>query len=77
VAVTEGLLKLMNRDELEGVLAHELAHVTNRDILIGSIAATMAGAIMIPGQYGSMDCVHGGGSSSDNQAGEGVWERSA
>jgi heat shock protein HtpX len=47
VAVTEGLLKLMKREEIMGVLAHELAHVKNRDILIGSIAATMAGAIML------------------------------
>jgi heat shock protein HtpX len=47
VAVTQGLLKIMNRDEITGVLAHELAHVKNRDILIGSIAATMAGAIMM------------------------------
>ena len=47
VAVTEGLLALMDRDEVKGVLAHELAHVKNRDILIGSIAATMAGAIML------------------------------
>jgi len=47
VAVTEGLLKIMDRDEVMGVLAHELAHVKNRDILIGSIAATMAGAIMM------------------------------
>jgi len=47
VAVTQGLLNIMNREELTGVLAHELAHVKNRDILIGSIAATMAGAIMM------------------------------
>src|SRR4030042_1516888 len=47
VAVTEGLLKLMNRDELQGVLAHALSHVKNKDIWIGSIAATMAGAVMI------------------------------
>jgi len=45
VAVTEGLLPILNRDELEGVLAHELAHVWNRDILISSIAATIAAAI--------------------------------
>ena len=50
VAVTQGLLKLMNRDEIMGVLAHEMAHVNNRDILIGSIAATMAGAIMTLGR---------------------------
>jgi heat shock protein HtpX len=45
VAVTEGLLQLMNDDELEGVIAHELSHVRNYDILISSVAATLAGAI--------------------------------
>src|SRR5690348_17713603 len=45
VAVTQGLLELMNDDELEGVIAHELSHVRNYDILISSIAATLAGAI--------------------------------
>src|SRR5467141_3669315 len=45
VAVTEGLLQLMNDDELEGIIAHELSHVRNYDILISSIAATLAGAI--------------------------------
>src|SRR5262252_10861465 len=45
VAVTQGLLELMNDDELEGVIAHELSHVRNYDILISSIAATIAGAI--------------------------------
>src|SRR4029077_3739913 len=47
VAVTEGILGLLNDDELEGVLAHELGHVRNRDILTSSIAATLAGAITI------------------------------
>ncbi|MGH7829790.1 MAG: zinc metalloprotease HtpX, partial [Candidatus Binatia bacterium] len=47
VAVTEGILRIINREELEGVLAHELSHVMNRDILIGSIAATLAGVIMM------------------------------
>lgn len=45
VAVTEGLMQILNRSEIEGVLAHELAHVKNRDVLIGTIAATIAGAI--------------------------------
>lgn len=45
VCVTSGLLKLMSRDELEGVIAHELAHITNRDMLLQTVAATIAGAI--------------------------------
>lgn len=49
IAVTEGLLNLLTEDELEGVLAHELAHVKNRDILVGTIAAVMAGAITLVG----------------------------
>lgn len=47
VAVTSGILKILNRDELEGVLAHELAHVKNRDILISTITATLVGTITI------------------------------
>ena len=52
VAVTQGLLDLMNDDELEGVIAHELSHVRNYDILTSSIAATLAGAIMWIGRMG-------------------------
>jgi heat shock protein HtpX len=51
VAVTEGILRILNRDELEGVLAHELAHVKHRDILIGTIAATIAGAVMLVSRF--------------------------
>jgi heat shock protein HtpX len=52
VAVTQGLLELMNDDELEGVIAHELSHVRNYDILISSVAATLAGAITWIAQWG-------------------------
>src|ERR1044071_862605 len=45
VAVTEGIMRILDDEELEGVLAHELAHVTNRDVLISTVAATLAGAI--------------------------------
>lgn len=71
VAVTEGLLKLMNEDEIEGVLAHELAHVKNRDILIGSIAATMAGAIMIIATMARWAAIFGGGSRDGGRGGLG------
>ena len=69
VAVTEGLLNLMNHQEVEGVLAHELAHVKNRDILIGSIAATMAGAIMILASMARWSAIFGGGGSHDEEGG--------
>jgi len=71
VAVTQGLLKLMNRDEVEGVLSHEMAHVRNRDILIGSIAATMAGAIMILANMARWTAIFGGG-SRDEEGGGGL-----
>jgi heat shock protein HtpX len=67
VAVTEGLLKLMKREEVMGVLAHELAHVKNRDILIGSIAATMAGAIMMLATMARWSMLLGGGRSNDGE----------
>ncbi|MFQ3549306.1 MAG: zinc metalloprotease HtpX [Armatimonadota bacterium] len=62
IAVTEGILRILNEDELEGVIAHELAHVKNRDMLIGTIAATMAGAIMM---LGRMALLFGGGRNND------------
>ncbi len=52
VAVTEGLLSLLNENEIEGVLAHEMSHVKHYDILIGTVAATIAGAIALLAQFG-------------------------
>ncbi len=72
VAVTEGLLKLMDSKEIEGVLSHELAHIKNRDILIGSIAATMAGAIMIVASMARWTAFLGGGSDDDEGGGLGA-----
>jgi len=66
VAVTEGIMRLMTWDELEGVLAHELSHVRNRDILISSIAATLAGVARMV-QWGAMF----GGYSRDEREGDG------
>lgn len=61
VAVTTGLLAIMNREKLAGVLAHELTHVKNRDILVGSIAAVMAGAIMLLANIAKFTALFGGG----------------
>ena len=72
VAVTAGLLELMNDDELEGVIAHELSHVRNYDILTTSIAATLAGAITAIAQMGRFAMIFGGwGGSRDNDRGGG------
>jgi heat shock protein HtpX len=60
VAVTQGILGLLNDEELEGVLAHELGHVRNRDILISSIAATVAGAITYLAQIARWGMIFGG-----------------
>jgi heat shock protein HtpX len=72
VAVTRGLLELMAPDEIEGVLAHELAHVNNRDILIGSIAATMAGAIMMLASMAKWGAIFGGFRGNDDEGGGGM-----
>ena len=72
VAVTQGLLKLMDKEEVMGVLAHELAHVKNRDILIGSIAATLAGAIMVLASMARWSALFAGGRSDGEGRGQGA-----
>ncbi len=67
VAVTSGLMRLLNSDEIEGVIAHELAHVKNRDILIGTIAATMAGAVMVLANMARWAAIFGGGRDDDDR----------
>ena len=71
VAVTEGLLGYMNRQELSGVIAHELGHVKNRDILIGSIAATLAGAIMLIANFARWAAIFGGFARDEGDEGGG------
>jgi heat shock protein HtpX len=61
VAVTEGILRMLSPDELEGVLAHEMAHVRNRDILVGTVAATLAGAVMMLARFAQFAAIFGGG----------------
>jgi heat shock protein HtpX len=67
VAVTDGILRILSTEELEGVLAHELGHVFNRDILISSIAATLAGAIMWIGNMMQWGAMFGGFGSRDDR----------
>ena len=71
VAVTEGLLNILTPDELAGVLGHELAHVKDRDILVGSIAATMAGAIMVLASMARWSAIFGGVGNNDDEGGGG------
>ena len=72
VAVTQGILSLLNDEELEGVLAHELGHVRNRDILISSIAATIAGAITYFADIARWGMIFGGYERDDNNRGGGL-----
>jgi len=61
VAVTTGILRLLSTEELEGVLGHELAHIQHRDILVGTVAATIAGAISYLAQMAQWAMIFGGG----------------
>src|SRR5205085_11005873 len=73
-AVTQGLLELMNDEELDGVIAHELSHVRNYDILISSIAATIAGAVVHLATMGRWAMIFGGwgGDRDDRDGGGGI-----
>jgi heat shock protein HtpX len=69
VAVTRGIMRICSRDELKGVLGHELSHVINRDILTSSIAATLAGAVMMMGSWLRWGAIFGLGRSDDEEGG--------
>jgi heat shock protein HtpX len=69
VAATEGIIRLLTKEELMGVMAHELGHVRNRDILIGTIAATIAGAVSMLAHFGLF---FGGGRRDENGGGGGI-----
>lgn len=71
VAVTEGLLRILDLDEVEGVIAHEIAHIKNRDILIGTIAASIAGGISLIANVAQWGLMFGGlgGSDEDDSGG--------
>jgi heat shock protein HtpX len=71
VAVTEGILRVMSEEELEGVLAHELSHVQNRDTLIMAIAATLAGAITYMAHMAQWAMIFGGGRRDNDEEGGG------
>jgi len=73
VAVTTGILRLLSREELEGVLAHELSHIKHRDILIQSVAATLAGAITWIANMARFTAFFGGGSSDDDNGGGNIF----
>jgi heat shock protein HtpX len=72
VAATEGIMQLLSEEELSGVMAHELSHVRNRDILISTIAATVAGAISYMAQMAQWAMIFGGGRRDDNEGGSPV-----
>src|SRR5216117_23894 len=69
VAVTEGIMRILDEEELEGVLAHELSHVKNRDVLISTIAATLAGAITYLAHMAQWAAMFGGRSRDDEEGG--------
>jgi len=73
VAATTGIMRLLNDEELAGVMAHELGHVRNRDILISTLAATFAGAITYLAHMAQWGAMFGGGRNDDNEGGSGLF----
>lgn len=73
VAVTTGILRILSRDELEGVLAHEISHIKHRDILIQTVAATLAGAITMIADWARFAAIFGGGRSDDDEGGGNIF----
>jgi heat shock protein HtpX len=69
IAVTEGIMRILDEEELEGVLAHELSHVKNRDVLISTIAATLAGAITYLAHMAQWSAMFGGRVGDDEEGG--------
>jgi len=69
VAVTQGIMRILSRDELAGVIAHELAHIKHRDMLTGTMVATIAGAISMLAQMAQWSMIFGGGHRSDDDDG--------
>jgi heat shock protein HtpX len=74
VAVTTGIMNMLNREELEGVIAHELAHIKNRDILVSTIAATLVGTITFIARMAGYAAMFGGSSRDDNRGGNVFYE---
>jgi len=72
VAVTEGIMRILNRSEVEGVLAHELAHIKNRDVLVGTIAAALAGAITMMANAFQWAAIFGMGGNDEDEGGAGL-----
>jgi heat shock protein HtpX len=72
VAVTQGILRILNQEELAGVIAHELGHIKHKDMLISSIAATLAGAIVMLASMAKWAAIFGGGSRDRDDEGGGI-----
>jgi heat shock protein HtpX len=73
IAVTTGIMRILSREELEGVLAHEMSHIKHRDILIQTVAATLAGAITMIANFARFTAFFGGSSSDDNEGGGNIF----